>query len=176
MVISMRNQSLINMEILIFVILEQNLLCWLKFFIVIEGDKYILERKAEVLMKKEVIFNCFAFFSKYPYEPFCIVLNFRQVSIKSRIQRNALLSHPQFEAFHQGSSCLFTTGSESSILRVIDRCNLFTVLSTTRFENSLDISLIEIFINLIFNIQILSFCLKRGYCSCDCQTKQPLFL
>ena len=33
----------------------------------------MLERKAVDLLKKEAIFNYFAFFKKYPYEPLCIV-------------------------------------------------------------------------------------------------------
>jgi hypothetical protein len=152
------------------------LLCWLKFFIVFEGDKYILARKADVLMK-EVILNCFAcfFFQNILMKHFVsyqeslhFMLNFRHLSIKSQIQRNDVLSHPQFEEFHQSSNGLFKTGSESSILRVADRCKLIIVLSTTKFEIYLDISILEIFITLIFNIQISSFYLQRGYCSCDC--------
>jgi hypothetical protein len=101
------------------------------------------------------------------------MLNFRHLSIESPIQRNDLLSHPHFKAVRQSSSGpsadaslqrgqnLPSFGSPTAIYK------LFKVLSNARLENSLDIKLLEIFITLLSNIQISSFCLQLGYCFCD---------
>jgi hypothetical protein len=132
------------------------------------------------LLKKEARFNCFAFFQNILMnhsvscrESLHFMLNFRHLSIESPIQRNDLLSHSHFKAVRQSSSGpsaeaslqrgqnLPSFGSPTAIYK------LFKVLSNARLENSLDINLLEIFITLLSNIQISSFCLQLGYCFCD---------
>lgn len=89
------------------------------------------------------------------------MLNFRHLSIKSPIQRNDLLSHPQFEAVRQSSS---GPSAEVSPQRGQNlpfsgspTYKLFKVLSSARPENSM-----EIFIILLFNIHISPFYLQLG--------------